>query len=261
MLPSPPPQSVPCRTHSASAARWDFTDRFATMPRQQPKNAHHVTSTAPKNPQLVPFPRASLARTLVRGLLARLGPREFPPSLRHRRNPHLHRPLRQQRTPNFQPSHLLSPHRYRLDPRRSRQTNLRPPPDRRHRISFRLHHPALGPPALALPHRPAVHPALVAQPPRLRSSRLETAIRHIATSPDRLALRHPQPKSEFRRARSLPPSLLRPRPHAPRHHFPLPRLRGLFPHALALHPSVSPARGTRRPPDGPKQTHTIERIE
>ena len=98
-------------------------------------------------------------------------------------------------------------------------------------------------------------------PPRLRSPRVETAVRHPATSIDSLALRDPGPKPKFRRERPVPPSLLRPRPHAPRHHFPVPGLGGLFPHSPALQPPVSAALRTGRPRAEPIQIYTTERIE
>ncbi len=129
-----------------------------------------------------------------------------------------------------------------LDPRRSRPIILRSPSDRWHRISLRRQHAALGPAALALPHRPAVDLALVAYPPGLRSPRLETTIRHLAAHPGSFAIRHSGPKSQFRRRRSLPSSLLRSSSRTPRHHFPLPRLRNLFPHTRALQSPVSAAR-------------------
>ncbi len=92
-------------------------------PLSQPQNAH-LTAGAPKNPRLVPLARAPLARHLDRSLLARLGPREFSPPLRHRRNPHLHRPLGQQRAPHFQPSRVIGTDRHCLDPRHSHQIDF-----------------------------------------------------------------------------------------------------------------------------------------
>jgi hypothetical protein len=228
--------------------RWDLAIPFATMaPIAVRKNAHS-TSTTPKNPRLVPLARAAVARGLVRCLLARLGPREFPPPLRYRRNPHLHRSVHQQRASDFEPSSLIDTDRHRLDLRCSRSLDFRPPFNRRHRISFRLHHPALGPFTLALPRRPALHPALVARPPWLRPSRLEVTIRHPPARPDRLAVRHTRPKPQFRGERSLPASFVRPRSHAPLHHFPIPCLRSLFPRARTLQPPVSASSGSRRQP-------------
>src|SRR5580658_3222340 len=97
--------------HAALAAprRLDGLSPFDLLrcPRSRRQNAHHSINTTPKNPRLVPLPRSPLARRLVRRLLARLGSREFPPSLRHRRNPHLHRPLYQQRATHLEPSRLL----------------------------------------------------------------------------------------------------------------------------------------------------------
>ena len=84
------------------------TKHSATMASSQSPNVHRRASATPKNSQLVSPRRANLPRALVRNLLARLGPCKFSSPLRHRRNPHRHRPVEEQLTPGFQSGRFVS---------------------------------------------------------------------------------------------------------------------------------------------------------
>lgn len=92
-------------------------------------------------PELAALGSTRMARRLVRGLLAHVGRGEFPPLVRHRRDPHVHRSLDEQFSSAFKPGGFFLADRRRVEPGCGLQISPRTPHLRRNGLPLDPRYP------------------------------------------------------------------------------------------------------------------------